>query len=163
MSASRAKLITILEQTQPELERLTAAISEAELDFRSAPEEWSIREILAHLVDDEMYVMRTRFERIMKEARPHLAPHDEKYWYANRNTARDAVEELLSDFAVQRAASLAMIHMLRESDWAREGYQPEYGHFTAEKCLASWAEHDTVHLHQIERNVQSARLSPHKS
>jgi DinB superfamily len=163
MNTPRAELIAVLQQTQPELERLTASISDVELDFYPTSEDWSIREILAHLVDDEMYVMRTRFERMMKEDRPDLAPHDEKYWYANRNKTRDRLEELLSDFAIQRAASLAMINMLRESDCTREGYQPEYGHFTAEQWLASWAEHDTVHLRQIERNLQSARLSPHKS
>jgi hypothetical protein len=104
-------------------------------------------------VDDEMYVMRTRLERIIKEVRPDLVPHDEQQWYASRNTTRDALDELLADFAVQRAASLGIVAMLRESDWAREGYQPEYGVFTAETWLGRWADHDTVHLRQIEQRL----------
>ncbi|HLJ80092.1 MAG TPA: DinB family protein, partial [Ktedonobacterales bacterium] len=82
--------------------------------------------------------------------RPHLAPHDEKAWFANRSTARDRLDELLADFAVQRAASLGIFALLREADWAREGYQPEYGDFTAEAWLAQWAAHDTTHIQQIE-------------
>jgi hypothetical protein len=150
MSASRMSLIATLEQTTPTLERLTSALSDQVLDFRLAPQEWSMREVLAHLVDDEIYVMRLRLERIIKEERPHLTPHDEKAWHASRNTTRDRLNELLSDFALQRSASLGVVKMLRESDWARQGYQPEYGWLTAEGWLGHWVGHDTTHIRQIE-------------
>ncbi|MDQ2907342.1 MAG: DinB family protein [Chloroflexota bacterium] len=155
MTPSRAQLIATLQQTHPTLLRLTSTLSDRALDFRPATGDWSIREILAHLVDDEMYVMRTRLERMVKEDHPSLAPHDEKRWYASRNTTRDHVTELLSDFDLQRAASLGIITMLRESDWAREGYQPEYGVFTAEEWLTQWVAHDSTHLRQIESIVEA--------
>lgn len=157
MSLSRAQLIATLEQTGPALVRLTSDLADMALDFRPATGDWSIREILAHLVDDEMYVMRTRFERIIKEDRPHLAPHDEQKWYAGRNTSRDALPELLADFGLQRAASLGIIGMLRAEDWRRDGYQPEYGHFTAEEWLSHWVAHDTTHIQQVERNLEAYR------
>ncbi|HLV97866.1 MAG TPA: DinB family protein [Ktedonobacterales bacterium] len=155
MATTRAELITTLEQTVPHLTRLTAGLADEALDFHVGPAEWSIREILAHLVDDEMYVMRLRMERIIKEDNPHLTPHDEQAWYTNRNTTRDQLDELLADFGLQRAASLGILKMLRESDWARPGYQSEYGAFTAEGWLSNWVEHDTVHLRQIESTLQT--------
>ena len=136
--------------TRANLVALVSALSDEQIDYRLGAEEWSIREILAHLLDDEIYVMRTRLERIIKEEAPDLAPHDE-----NRNKTRDAREELLADFDLQRRASLGILHMLRDSDWARIGVQPEYGRFTAEEWVAHWAEHDTVHLRQIENNLQA--------
>ncbi len=154
MSTSREQLIHTLEQTHASLVKLTRKLSDAALDFRPTPTDWSIREILAHLVDDEMYVNRLRLERIVKEDKPHLAPHDEKKWYANRNTSRDRRNELLADFARQREASLMMIKMLRESDWARMGFQPEYGEFSAEGWLSYWVKHDVLHLEQIESNLK---------
>jgi hypothetical protein len=157
MAANRPEQIAMLRRTHPALVELTAGASDAALDYRIAPEEWSVREVLAHLVDDEMYVMRLRLERIVKEDAPHLAPHDERRWHANRNTSRDALNELLGDFAVQRAASLNIIEMLRESDWAREGYQPEYGTFTADGWLGRWVDHDTLHLRQIEETLAAYR------
>jgi hypothetical protein len=156
MTGDRTADNKTLQQTSAELTRLTANATSAALDFRSASDEWTVREILAHLVDDEMYVMRLRLERIVKEDRPHLTPHDEKAWYAQRNTTRDELPELLTDFATQRAASLGIIAMLRESDWQREGFQPEIGIFTAEVWLSHWAEHDMVHLRQIERALENA-------
>lgn len=162
MPTSRASLIAALEQTTPTLERLTSALDDQALDFRPAPQEWSIREVLAHFVDDEIYVMRLRLERIVKEERPHLTPHDEKAWHASRNTTRDHLSELLGDFALQRSASLGIVKMLRESDWERQGYQPEYGWFTAEGWLERWVEHDAAHLRQIEdtwRTYQQAQAN----
>jgi len=153
MNTSRTQSIATLEQTSPTLIRLTSSLSDDALDYRQASDQWSIREVLAHLVDDEMYVMRTRLERMIKEDRPSLAPHDEQSWYASRNTTRDRLDDLLSDFGLQRAASLGIISMLRESDWVREGYQPEYGVFTAEEWLTHWAAHDTTHIRQIESNL----------
>jgi DinB superfamily len=155
MAANRAQLIATLQQTHPTLVKLASGAPDIALDFRLAEDAWTIREILAHLVDDEMYVMRTRLERIIKEERPHLAPHDEQAWYASRNTSRDALDDLLADFATQRTASLGIVTMLRDSDWAREGYQPEYGAFTAEKWLENWVAHDTTHINQIERTLNA--------
>ena len=153
MGRARDNHIRILGETYPTLVRLTASSDDAALDFRPSSGEWSVREILAHLVDDEMYVMRTRVERVIKEDHPHLAPHDEKKWYQTRNTTRDDLSELLADFGIQRQASLGMMNMLRDSDWMREGYQPEYGHLSAEGWLARWVDHDTTHLRQIETNL----------
>jgi hypothetical protein len=48
--------------------------------------------------------------------------------------------------ASRSVASLGIVTMLRDSDWAREGYQPEYGAFTAEKWLENWVAHDTTHI-----------------
>ncbi len=159
MTVSRAELIAALEQTGPALARLTAGLADEALDFHPGQDEWSVREILAHLVDDEMYVMRLRLERIIKEDHPHLTPHDEQRWYASRNTTRDHLDQLLADFNLQRAASLGIVKMLREEDWARQGTQPEYGTFTAEEWLGKWVEHDTVHLRQIESVLQAYRAT----
>lgn len=146
--------IAFLAQTPETLEKLTFDLTDAALDFRLQAEDWSIREILAHLVDDEMYVVRTRMERIVKEELPLLVPHDEKKWYATRNTTRDQIGELLSDFTIQRRASLGILRMLRAEDWTRQGTQPEYGIFTAEKWLDHWAEHDATHIKQISRTLE---------
>jgi hypothetical protein len=153
MAIAREKLITQLEQTTPALVKLVSGLEDNALDFKPEPDSWSIREILAHLVDDEMYVMRLRLVRIVREDLPNLVPHDEKKWYLHRNTSRDKLEELLEDFSIQRRASLGIIQMRRESDWIREGIQPEYGQFSAEKWLEKWAGHDLLHLKQISQNL----------
>ena len=153
MHRDRTQVIALLEQTPQTLARLTAGLPEPALDFHPSPSEWSIREIIAHLVDDEMFVMHTRLERMMKEENPSLLPHDEKAWYRRRNTSRDALNDLLDDLRVQRAASLGIVTFLRESEWARSAFHPEYGRFTAEQWIGYWGEHDLTHLQQIEQTL----------
>ncbi|HEY7343821.1 MAG TPA: DinB family protein [Ktedonobacterales bacterium] len=157
---TRDDSLAILEATGPALRRLTSDLDDAALDFRPAPDAWSIREVLAHLVDDEAFIMRQRLARIVKEERPELAPHDEKRWYASRNTVRDARDDLLADFQAQRTASLGVARLLSPSDWQRVGFQPEYGEFTAEGWLEHWADHDTVHLNQIEQTLLAYQQQP---
>ncbi|QBD76446.1 DinB family protein [Ktedonosporobacter rubrisoli] len=153
----RSQLLATFAQTPTTLTRLTASLEDKILDSRSAPDEWSIREILAHLVDDEMFVMRTRLERMIKEDSPHLVSNDEKRWYSQRNTARDGINELLQDFAIQRTASQNILTFLREEEWSREAYHPEIGQITVEALLTYWVEHDLVHIQQIEHNLAGAR------
>ena len=76
--ATRDDSLAILEATGPALRRLTGDLDNDALDFRPVANAWSIREVLAHLVDDEAFIMRQRLARIVKEERPELAPHDEK-------------------------------------------------------------------------------------
>ncbi|MGE5333784.1 MAG: DinB family protein [Nitrososphaerota archaeon] len=158
--ATRNDSLATLEATEPALRRLVGSLDDAALDFHPAPDAWSIREILAHLVDDEAFIMGNRLARIVKEERPHLAPHDEKHWYATRNTARDTRDELLADFQALRAASLSTVRLLRPTDWQRVGFQPEIGEFTAETWLEHWADHDTVHLNQIEQTLRIYQQPP---
>ena len=153
----RSQTIAQLRQAPRTLREMTTAVPDASLDVRLTPRDWSIREILAHLVDDEMFVMRTRLERMVKEDRPQLAPHDEQKWYATRNTARDDLATLLSDFETQRAASLGIFALLRESEWSRRGIQPEIGEFTAAEWLESWRDHDQTHIEQIARTLATYR------
>jgi hypothetical protein len=154
---NRSQAIAQLRQTPATLHAMTAAVSDGALDYRPTPQDWSVREILAHLVDDEAFVMRNRLERMVKEDRPQLAPHDEQQWYANRNTARDDLMTLLDDFETQRAASLGVFALLREREWSRIGFQSEYGEFTAAEWLERWRDHDQTHIEQIARTLARFR------
>lgn len=154
MPTDRAALLQQITATSEYLKQLTGNLDDATLDFHPEPEAWNTREVLAHLVDDEMFIMRTRLERMIKEDHPTLAPHDEKHWYATRNTRRDQRDELLADFEQQRVASLGILTLLRESDWQRTAFHPEYGTFTVEGWLAIWAEHDRNHVEQIAQNIR---------
>ncbi len=52
MKTQREELLATLTATYSELVRLTDKLEEAALDYRLDDGEWSVREILAHLVDD---------------------------------------------------------------------------------------------------------------
>src|SRR5262249_61428962 len=63
--------ITLLEKTPAVLETLLLSAPPSVLDWKPSPERWSIREVLAHLVDiEKLYVERV--ERGLHEESPDL-------------------------------------------------------------------------------------------
>jgi hypothetical protein len=145
-------MIDELAATADRLRELTRGAAGSTLDAQ-APGEWSARTVLAHLRDDEFLVMRLRLERILVEDQPSLAPFDEQAWEAHRWRGRDGLVELLDDFDLQRAASIAILRRVEGDIWQRSGLQPEYGTLTVRTWLDHWLGHDKMHLAQIARSL----------
>ncbi len=142
-------LLDRLVATPRTLAHLVAEVSDARLDA-SAPREWPVRTILAHLRDDEYLVMRTRLERMLAERHPVFPDFDEKAWAAARNRSRDRKQQLLGDFALQRQASLNILEALEPADWVRTGRHEVYGEFSVASWVEHWAQHDAAHVAQVE-------------
>lgn len=145
-------LIATLEATPRILAELVANSDDSAFD-KAWPGEWSPRTVLAHLRDDEFLVTRMRVERMLAEERPMLMPFDETSWERTRYRDRDALEQLIDDFAEQRAASLAILRRLTPEQWQRPGYQPEYGELTVATWTEHWVEHDQTHINQIRAGL----------
>lgn len=118
--------------------------------------EWSARTVIAHMRDDEFMVMRLRLTRMLVEDEPNLAPFDEKAWAASRYTGRDAIDELLADFKVQREASVSILRRLQPDEWLRTGHQPEIGTFDIHYWLQHWIDHDQTHVAQVRHALSTA-------
>jgi DinB family protein len=145
-------LIDTLDATPRILAELIATGDDAAFD-KAWPGEWSPRTVLAHLRDDEFLVMRLRLERMLGEQTPMLIPFNETEWERNRYTDRDSLDELTADFAVQRAASVAILRRLTLDQWQRPGYQPEIGELTIATWTQHWVEHDQTHINQIRAGL----------
>lgn len=149
-------LLSGLAATPDRLEALVAGVGDDALDA-APPGEWSARTVLAHLRDDEFMVSRLRLERMIVEERPTLTPFDEQAWAASHWKGRDAADQLLADFRLQRQASLMILHHLGDDAWRRTGFQPEYGEFDVHWWLEQWLGHDETHLAQIEAALARGR------
>lgn len=135
--------------TPSKLAHLTVEATDEALN--AAPEgEWSARTVLAHLRDAEMLEFRVGLERLLAEPDPALyfLPPDE--WERDRNRERDEKSVLLSDFALQRQASVNLIATMREPDWERTAPGPRGEAITIAQFVQIWAGHDAAHLGQLE-------------
>ncbi|MYA53092.1 MAG: DinB family protein [Dehalococcoidia bacterium] len=138
-----------LAATPSKLAHLTVEAADQALD--AAPDgEWSTRTVLAHLRDAEMLEFRVGLERLLAEPDPALyfLPPDE--WERDRNRERDEKSVLLSDFALQRQASLNLIATMRDTDWEGTAPGPRDEPITVAQFVQIWAGHDAAHLGQIE-------------
>ena len=142
-------LIDQLAATPSVLAHLVAESTDGELDA-AEPGEWNPRPLLAHFRDTETLEFRLALERMIAEDVPTLffIPADE--WLARRSHARDRKDQLLTDFALQRQATLAILRSLQPTDWERRGRMPGREPFTVKQLVKLWARHDRSHITQLE-------------
>ena len=124
-------------------------VPEARFDA-AGPDRWSPRLVLAHLRDIEVLSFRLGLERLLAEDGPHLSRFDSETWETSRNLDRDRKDVLLTDFALQRQASVALIQALRPDDWSRQGLRHDGSMVTLEEWVTGWAQHDAAHVAQLE-------------
>jgi hypothetical protein len=131
------------------LRRLVRGLTERQLATRPAPRKWSIREIVAHLADNEV-VLGARYRFIAAMDRPPLPGFDQDAFVANLGVGRAATTDLLDDFAMARAVNIGLLERVGDSAWGRVGLHAERGEESLGQMVTMYAGHDRIHLSQIE-------------
>jgi uncharacterized damage-inducible protein DinB len=94
------------------------AIGEERAGFRYAPDKWSVREVLGHMVDSE----RVFAYRALCAARGEAAAlpgFDENAWVAGADFEQRTLGSLLGEFTAVRRATLALFRHLDDQALAR--------------------------------------------
>lgn len=125
----------------------------ARLRRRPAPREWSVVEVLAHLLDGEI-ALGFRIRKIAAEPGSTLAPWDQEKWTPGLRHRRAHARTVLAAFAALRADTLALLRRLTPAQRRAAGRHPEYGRLRIDQLLAHWAEHDLLHLEQIQATLR---------
>lgn len=127
------------------------------LDSRHAPDVFSPREAVAHLLlcdIHESFIDRTRFilEPGFSLTGPELRGRDLLVKYS--------LSEMLEQFDKARAQRLQELHQMRlvESDLDKSIDDEELGPFTLRELLATWVAHDQYHLGQIFKSYSALYL-----
>jgi hypothetical protein len=146
-----------LEQHGRAILALTVGISETQASWRPAPDEWSMRQVLQHLVSEE----RNDFRKWLAQAvglpiRP-LPLYDDP---RGASTLRLTV----AGFRRERRLSLAWLRRLRVADWTMR-VTVGHGHRSAGDLLGAWVAHDLLHLRQLvalKYGLTQAASTPHR-
>lgn len=122
---------------------MLSAISPEQAAWSPDPETWSLLQVMTHIYSEE----RLDFRRHLKEvlAEPPLP------WQVIRTEEIHPVADLqtgLADFLAERQTSIAWLNALPPVDWNRT-IVASWGSLTAGDLLASWVEHDFLHIRQI--------------
>lgn len=115
-------------------------------DARPDANRFSLREVVAHLVDYDS-VSRERFERIIREDKPELPNWDEDE-AAQHYDARNPKHQL-ENLLVSRQELAVWLEGLSDKEWKRTGSRPRVGEFSVEEGVALFLGHDAYHLEQI--------------
>src|SRR5437660_12299233 len=103
-------------------------VTEAELDSRPAPTEWSPRQVVHHLADSEM-TSAIRLRRLIAEDGPMIHGYDEGA-FARRLHYDRPIQASLEAFRAARQATGVLRERLGEGVWLSAGTQCESGRAT---------------------------------
>jgi hypothetical protein len=120
-----------------------------EMDFTTAPEKWSIRQIIAHLADSEL-VGAQRFRQVIAEDKPTLTAFDQNAWARNLDYARRLPKQSLETFRRVRAENHELLKGVPESAFERTGMHTERGPLTLRQLLDGYAGHAESHGRQMQ-------------
>lgn len=124
------------------------------LQYKPAPERWSVHEILLHITDSEAnsYV---RCRRFIAEPGNWVMAYDENRWAAALDYHDQSIEEALELFRLLRSASYNLIRNLPADIWSNTIQHPENGTMAFDDWLETYEQHIPIHIAQMERNLKA--------
>lgn len=145
----RAELIGRYSQGFDAIASALEGTSDADLDVRETPEEWSPREVVHHLADAELR-STVRLRQLLAEEDPVIHGYDEA-GYARRLPGNRTVAVSLAAVSAAREANLDLLRLLTDADFARTGTHTESGAYGVEDWLRIYTAHAFDHADQIRR------------
>lgn len=132
-----------------------AALPDALARFRPAPGEWSINEVLGHLIEAEKRGFAGRIQRILVEAHHVCQGWDPNQVAQARHDNDQSTNALLAEFVALREQSVALVLGVQPDQLTRSGHHPSVGELSISDLLYEWLYHDRNHLKQIESNIMA--------
>jgi uncharacterized damage-inducible protein DinB len=100
--------------------QLFARIGESAANIRYAPEKWTVREVLGHILDTER-IFGYRLLCFARGDSAKLQRADEQSYVLNADFGRYSMAELLEEFTLVRRSHESLIRHLPEAAWDRTG------------------------------------------
>jgi tRNA-binding EMAP/Myf-like protein len=145
---------TILRSTPSQLCRLIVGRSKAQLQFKPAPDRWSVVEILAHLADAEI-VGAWRIRSVLASNGTTLQPYAQDRWASTFNYAASDPFASLDLFRAARSSTMSLLQRVDPALRENYGVHGERGRETVAEITRLYAGHDRNHLGQIEKLLGS--------
>ncbi|MEK7693705.1 MAG: DinB family protein [Chloroflexota bacterium] len=146
---AKAWLLKALRETAHAMESLIWNVDEGALDRRPEPDEWSCRELVAHMSHMERRYIDW-LERMVRVDEPQIEAFDGDSPDAAANAGDDTFD-LMDEFSVQRQQTVYLLWSLDAEDWDRRGIHPYLGPLTITRVAREMNEHDLAHLWQLRR------------
>ena len=123
--------------------------------FHPGEVEWSINEVIGHLIESERRGFAGRIRILLAAKDPQLEGWDQEEVARGRRDDMKPAAKLVAELERMRTESAALVRGLKPGDLARGGQHPKVGWLRVEDLLQEWVHHDRNHIRQILGNVQA--------
>ena len=145
--ADRAALIAKYKEGADVIAAAVQGLSDADLDRRPSPSDWTAREVVHHLADAETR-SAVRLRQLLAEDDPVIQGYDEEL-YAKKLAYDRPLTLSLALVKAVRAATAELLDTLTEADFERTGTHTESGPYSVDTWLELYAAHGHDHAEQI--------------
>jgi hypothetical protein len=119
------------------------------VQLAAAEDEWSAREILAHIRASSDIVVYRLYAIVVRDE-PSLPAFDERRWAEVARYAQADFHTALSEYALRRASLVDMLRYIAPADWDRTGVHEVLGPRSLRQLAFSLVEHEEEHCAQLE-------------
>lgn len=152
-----ADVAAALESFPRVLRTLLEPLDPATLTARPEPREWSVHEVIGHLIATDAGAFESRIAGILtgEPEIPGFSP-----WAAidERDFGSTSLSGLLGELEASRTRVVPFVAALTADDLAKTAEYPGFGSFAAGDFVYEWPFHDHEHLQQILAITKAAYL-----
>jgi hypothetical protein len=130
------------------IHQIVRDISQDKACWHPNPSNWSINEVINHLVDEEKLDFREHLNWIINRSSEPWTSIDPQNWVTEKDYNNRNFQLSLQSFLKERDCSLNWLRELHNLDFQSEAKAP-WGKITAGDMLASWVAHDILHMRQL--------------
>jgi DinB superfamily len=143
----------LVQAQTPDVIRQVVADARDLVRRRPAPGEFSLAEVVGHLVDAEL-VSSTRYRWILAQDEPMLPGYEQDDWVRVSGYAEADPGELIEVFRVVRRINLELWRRTPPALRSRVGHHSERGPESYDLSFRLVAGHDRLHLEQARRTLE---------
>jgi uncharacterized damage-inducible protein DinB len=113
-------IVSVLDAQRLQTAQLFAARSERDGNFRYAPDKWTVKEVLGHVIDSER-IFAYRALRIARGDQTPLSGFEQDDYVRGGNFSERTLADLAEEFELVRTANVAFFKSLPKEAWQRRG------------------------------------------
>ncbi|MDP2949447.1 MAG: DinB family protein [Chloroflexota bacterium] len=156
---TRQEIVDTLRALPGQVEELVQGLpGQDALRWRPSPDQWSIKEVCAHLRDSTEFD-GTRIRRMVEEDDPFLPAYDQDALARERDYQNEAMPAILTAIRAFSGGLAYLLENLDEEDWQRPGRHEERGPVSVGQYAEHSADHARVHLEQLRALREQALTS----
>jgi len=150
MNRQHKMLVDQIEASGKEFLEYLSRLPEEEIHRVTAPGEWSVHVVVAHLRGTEQDVFLRRTRRILEApAPPAVENFDQDEWNREHYSPDEPLDKIISDWRAARRKEIALLRKTLDKDWAKWAVHPEYQKISIEWLAMHNYSHTLEHLHQL--------------
>ena len=146
-------ILTVLENQKQEMSDLLNSFGEEAAAFRYAPDKWSVKEVIGHIMDVErIFVYRAL--RIARNDKTPLPEFDQDDFVKNANFDVRTLIDIADEYRSVRESTLSMFYSFADEFFSREGKASGFK-FTVRAIPYIIAGHEAHHRNVIREKYMS--------